>query len=561
MKSPGTLTNRSLLCLTAAILLAAAMSLQAKWLAIHNDFTMYDTDGNAIQVRSGCLDKFGDLYYWYGCDRSMTNQTCYSSPDLLHWTNHGTMLTASGGTNRMDVLYNDSTKKYVMVLKWETPGPEWCNRGSATSDSPTGPFTKLFDSTVYGVNTGDMSVYKDDDGKAYYLYELWDNGKTTLGFSLMTPDYINLQTKMQQWSNSDREAPMMMKRRGKYFYLTSLMMGISPTLTQYFTAPSLAGPWTTKLVPVILPGDTKNDSWSTQCDFVFPFKGTKDTVFMYDGDRWEQTETIHEGGYAWLPITFSSKDSVIINYYQDWEVDPDAGTWRVLDRSRDLALHKPATASSTSGSNVANNVTDSSSWQTYMNTKWTSASSDPQWLSIDLGSAMSVNRVIIKWDSSYAKSFKVQVSTDNSAWTDVFSTTKAGQRCITDESFAATTARYVRMYGTQRGTTGGYSIFEFMVLNDSGTITATSFKPVKSAIPAETYLTCKNSTIHYSVPTSNLVKLAVVDVRGKQVAILVDGFKQAGVYDAVLPVDIGRGMYMVQLTNGTATLATIRVKR
>jgi len=41
-----------------------------------------------------------------------------------------------------------------------------------------------------------------------------------------------------------------------------------------------------------------------------------------------------------LPITFSPKDSIIINYYQDWEVDPDAehgecwtgkGTWRCIN--------------------------------------------------------------------------------------------------------------------------------------------------------------------------------------------------------------------------------------
>ena len=546
--------------LVVFILIVAAMSSQAKWLSIHNDFTMYDLDGNSIQVRSGCLCKFGDLYYWYGCGGGMSIQTCYSSPDLLHWTNHGTMLTASGGTNRMDVLYNDSTKKYVMVLKWETPGTEWCNRGIATSTSPTGPFTKLFDSTVYGVNTGDMSVFKDDDGKAYYCWEIWNNGATSQAFALMTWDYVNLEKKVQTWPNSDREANNMMKRRGKYFYLTSLMMGIDPTLTQYWTAPSIDGPWTTKLVPVILPGDTKNDSWSTQCDFVFTFKGTKDTVFMYDGDRWKQTETIHQGGYAWLPITFSPKDSIIINYYQDWEVDPDAGTWRVLDRKRDLALHKTATASSTSGSNVANNVTDSSSWQTYMNTKWTSAASDPQWISIDLGSAMNVNRVIIKWDSAYAKSFKIQVSTDNATWTDVFSTTKAGLRSITDETFATTSARYVRMNGTQRGTTGGYSMYGFMVLNDSGT-TAATFKPVTAPIHSKALLTCKNNVIQYCVASSNSVKLDVVNCRGKLMAVLADGFKQAGDYTGVLPSSLTSGVYIVRLTAGAKTLSAMQVIR
>jgi hypothetical protein len=37
---------------------------------------------------------------------------------------------------------------------------------------------------------------------------------------------------------------------------------------------------------------------------------------------------------------------------------------------------------------------------------------------------------------------------------------------VTDVTFAKTTARYVRMNGTQRGNTGGYSLFAFMVLDD-----------------------------------------------------------------------------------------------
>jgi len=541
------------------------MTTQAKWLPIHNDFEMYDTDGNAIQVRSGCLCKFGDLYYWYGCSGGQANQTCYSSPDLWHWTNKGVMVVEPSMSNRMDVVYNDSTKLYVMVIKYQLPS-NWCGRAVATSTKPDGPYTHLFDSLVYGQKTGDMSVWKDDDGKVYYLYE-WDSvtvagvNTMSLGFSQLTPDYMGLAKRMQRWKNTDREAPMMMKRRGTYYYMTSLIMNIDATLTQYFTAPSIDGPWTTNLVPVILPGDTKNDSWSTQCDFVFTFKGSKDTVFMYDGDRWLKPEPIHLGDYAWLPITFSPKDSVIINYYQDWEIDPDAGTWRTIDSKRNLALHKTATASSTSGTNVPNNVTDSTTWQNYINTKWTSAAgSDPQWISVDLGAQMSINRVILKWDSAYAKSFKIQVSTDNVKWDTVFSTTKAGQRCVTDETFPTTTARYVRMYGTQRGTTGGYSLFDFMVLNDSVTSTATSFNTGKSAVPTQAFLTCKNNTIHYSIPSSNTAKLDIVDIRGRIVAVLVDGFKSAGNYQAAVPGKLCSGIYILRLTTGDRTIATMQVR-
>jgi hypothetical protein len=468
------------------------------------------------------------------------------------------MLTASRGTNRMDVLYNDSTKKYVMVLKWETPGTEWCNRGIATSTSPTGPFTKLFDSTVYGANTGDMSVFKDDDGKAYYCWEIWNNDNKSQALALMTWDYIGLEKKIQTWSNSDREANCIMKRRGMYYYLTSLMANIDASETKYWTAPSIEGPWTTNLVSIIAPGNSKKDSWSTQCDFVFAFKGTKDTVQMYVGDRWLKPEAERQGDYALLPITFSPKDSIIIDYYQDWEVEPDEGLWRPLDRKRDLALGKTATASSSS--NTANNVTDASTYQNYLSTKWTSTASDPQWIMIDLGSEMPVNRVILKWDAQYAKSFKIQVSKDTSAWTDVYSTTKAGSRSVTDETFTATTARYVRMHGTQRGGTGGYSLFEFMVLNDSVDVSTPAMgKPGKQPVRSGVFLTCKNNTIHYSVPSGNSVKLEIVDVRGKLAAVLVDGFRHAGDHEAILPGTLARGMYIIRLTAGAKKLAAMQV--
>jgi hypothetical protein len=546
--------------LAVAILVFTATLSQAKWLTIHNDFFQCDLDGNKVLTRSGCLSKFGETYYWYGCDAAMTNQTCYSSDDLLHWKNHGNMLTASRGTNRMDVIYNDSTKKYVMVMKWETPGSEWCNRGIATSESPTGPFTKLFDSTVYGANTGDMSVFQDDDGKAYYCWEVWNNGATSQAFALMTWDYTGLEKKIQSWNASDREANCIMKRRGMYYYLTSKMVGIDPSETQYWTAPKIEGPWTTRLVPIIAPGDANRKSWDTQVDFVFAFKGTEDTVQMYCGDRWVKPHPERNGDYVWLPITFTPKDSVVVDYYMDWEVDPDRGVWRPIEDKRNLALNKTATASSTSGNNSPGNVTSPATWRNYYNTKWVSASSDPQWITVDLGSAMDVNRVILKWDDNYAKSFKIQVSTDNTEWTDVFSTTKGGKRSVTDETFTTTSARYVRMNGTQRGGSGGYSLFDFMVLNDSVTTEAkTPYLQEKISLASMTLLRFENRAVHYQVPQGSSVKLDVLDIRGKRVAVLVDRAVLPGEYTASLPLMMSHGTYLVRLRTDSKTLAVCKV--
>src|SRR6185369_15117089 len=85
--------------LAASVLLGAAAAPQAKWLTIHNDFIVYDTDGNPVKTRSGTLRKFGDAYYWYGSANGFKDQTCYKSTDLLHWTYKGVAIQAAS-TNR-----------------------------------------------------------------------------------------------------------------------------------------------------------------------------------------------------------------------------------------------------------------------------------------------------------------------------------------------------------------------------------------------------------------------------------------------------------------------------
>jgi hypothetical protein len=550
-------------CLAVSILVGAATTSQAAWLTIHNDFYQYDLSGNVIQTRSGCLRKFNSTYYWYGSANGFTNQTCYSSTDLLHWTYRGVAIAAAG-TNRMDVIYNDSTHQYVMYLK--TQNGTNCDMGIATSSTPQGPYTLRGNYKVFGYQIGDPSVYQDFDGKAYFLY-VWDSvpgansgGVSEHAIASISSDYLSLSKRLFIWHAGSREAPMMLKRHGIYYYFTSLTLWTQSTATQYYTATTIAGPYTTTLKPMLTPGNTANNSWDTQCDFVFVFPGTSDTVYMYCGDRWEKPDPLRVGDFVWLPYTFTARDTPVVNYYQDWEVDPDAGTWRPFDYNRNLAKRKTATASSVSGSNVANNVTDSATYMNYINTRWTSAISDPQWITVDLGSPMNINRVILKWDSAYARNFQIQVSNDNSTWNPVFTSTTGGMRSVTDETFATTSARYVRMYGTTRGNTAkGYGLFDFMVLNDAPT--ATKFKSGKSPNPSEAFLTCRNNTVYYSVPSGNAVKLDIVDARGKLVAVLVDGFTQAGDHEAALPGTLGRGIYIIRLAAGAKRLAALQIVR
>src|ERR1041385_3961404 len=126
--------------------------------------------------------------------------------------------------------------------------------------------------------------------------------------------------------------------------------------------------------------------------------------------------------------------------------------------SQNLALNCPATASSTQMSSTLPQYVDDGN----TTTRWSSAQQiDPQWIYIDLGSTKTIRRVVLNWETAYASSYQIQTSPDASTWTTIFSTT-TGDGGIDDLTVNGS-GRYVRMYGTVRGTQFGYSLWEFGV--------------------------------------------------------------------------------------------------
>ncbi|NKE61363.1 discoidin domain-containing protein [Lentzea sp. PSKA42] len=122
-------------------------------------------------------------------------------------------------------------------------------------------------------------------------------------------------------------------------------------------------------------------------------------------------------------------------------------------------------------------------------TRWASVEGhDPEWLRVDLGSTHTISRVKLNWEVAYAKTYRVQTSSDGSTWTDVYSTS-AGDGGVDDLTVSGS-GRYVRVYGTARGTTYGYSLWEFEVYGVGGgtnppTTTTTTPPPVPGRRPAE----------------------------------------------------------------------------
>ncbi len=95
-------------------------------------------------------------------------------------------------------------------------------------------------------------------------------------------------------------------------------------------------------------------------------------------------------------------------------------------------------------------------------TYWRSNGNGYEWLRVDLGSAKSLAQVVVNWNGSrYARSYRIETSNDGSNWTSRYSTS-SGNGGIDTLTFAAVSARYVRVYCTSANDSD-YRINEFEV--------------------------------------------------------------------------------------------------
>lgn len=146
-----------------------------------------------------------------------------------------------------------------------------------------------------------------------------------------------------------------------------------------------------------------------------------------------------------------------------------------------LALNKAATASSFSrdetGPGFAVDGIDFSGDRTWFTaTRWASAhkagDGDSAWFMVDLEGVHSVNKVVIKWEYAFGRSYDILVSTDGTSWTTAkhieWSTCyQNGNGGIDYIHFDPVDTRYVKFRGATRGTPYGYSFWELEVYADA----------------------------------------------------------------------------------------------
>lgn len=337
-----------------------------------------DTSGNHINAHGGGILFHNDTYYWYGEHKgtgsegntALTGVSCYTSADLYNWTYRGIVMkvqddpgseiTKGCVLERPKVVYNQKTKKFVMWFHLELKGAKYSSArtGVAISDNPLGPYQYVksyrpnastwpanfekewINKTVkedlkwwtdewrreieqgllvrrdfkQGQMSRDMTVFIDDDGKAYHIHSAEEN--LTLHISELTDDYLSFTN---QWvtfmPGGHNEAPAVLKHDGKYYMITSGCTGWDPNAARSFVANSIWGPWTSLGNPA--QGEGKDLTFNSQSTFILPVAAMKNT-YIFMADRWNPKNPI-EGTYVWLPLNFEN-DKPVLRWLDEWKL-------------------------------------------------------------------------------------------------------------------------------------------------------------------------------------------------------------------------------------------------
>ncbi|SFU56159.1 Glycosyl hydrolases family 43 [Pustulibacterium marinum] len=336
-----------------------------------------DTDGNHINAHGGGMLFQNGVYYWYGEHKGTSSKAnvgvnVYSSTDIYNWKKEGVALSVSKKKSseitkgcvieRPKVIYNQKTKTYVMWfhLELKDQGYSAARTGLAISKTPTGPFKfiksfrpnagkwpinfkeewkqeqpneknlewwtpewyKAVKQGLFvrrdfekGQMSRDMTLFVDDDGKAYHIHSSEDN--LTLHISELSDDYRSFTGKYITVAPAGHnEAPTIFKQNGTYYMITSGCTGWDPNAARSFSATSIWGPWKQLKNPAI--GKDANITFDSQSTYVFPVEGKKD-AFIFMADQWRPQNHI-DGRYLWLPVKVVNGQPVL-QFYRNWNLN------------------------------------------------------------------------------------------------------------------------------------------------------------------------------------------------------------------------------------------------
>jgi hypothetical protein len=160
----------------------------------------------------------------------------------------------------------------------------------------------------------DMTLFVDDDDKAYYIYASENNA--TLHISLLSDDYLSQSGKFIRVAPGGyNEAPAIFRREGKYFMITSGCTGWEPNAARLFMADDMLGVWTE--YPNPCAGTNAELTFLSQSAYILPVAGKKN-AYIFMADRWMPNKP-SSGQYVWLPVQFEN-GLPVLRWLDNWNL-------------------------------------------------------------------------------------------------------------------------------------------------------------------------------------------------------------------------------------------------
>lgn len=331
--------------------------------------------GGGVMYHEGTYYWYGEHKSDTTCN-AMVGVMCYSSTNLTDWKNEGVVLSVADDDSsdiargcileRPKVVYNSRNDKFVMWFHLELKGQGYAaaRAGVAVGDSPVGPFhflrservnagclpfdmsqeevacfdtldgshfkewwTRPWEQAVKeglflkrdlegGQMARDMTLFVDDDGKAYHIYASEEN--LTLHIAELSNDYRwHTGRFVRVAAGGMNEAPALFKHDGTYWMITSGCTGWAPNEARLFSAKRIWGPWIQHPTPCV--GPDAEITFKGQSTYILPVAGRRD-AYIFMADSW-RPEHPSDGRYIWLPIRFSPDGTPVIEWKPAWNLN------------------------------------------------------------------------------------------------------------------------------------------------------------------------------------------------------------------------------------------------
>ncbi len=329
--------------------------------------------GNILRYK-GTYYWYGEARAAAGSKYSSLGVSLYTSRDMRRWKYRGLVLAAGDVPGsvlekgciieRPKVVRNARTGRFVLWFHLELKGQGYAaaRYAVATSATPLGPFRYVRSGRVNpgvlpvglsvadtadlrcrlrlpemqtwwtpewrrqvergmfclrdvagGQMARDMALFVDDDGTAYHIYASEEN--LTLQIARLTDDYLAHDGLFARIApGGQNEAPVVFKKDGVYWMITSGCTGWAPNAARLFCADNPLGPW--RRLPNPCRGAGAELTFGAQGASVFKVQTARERArfggadFVFLADIWNP-RALNTSRYLRIPISFENGAPVL----------------------------------------------------------------------------------------------------------------------------------------------------------------------------------------------------------------------------------------------------------